>query len=56
MKGYIHKDLHNKNIMLDENNNIYIIDFGYLTKIGSEITDNMRNYKTWFIVIKPCNV
>ena len=39
--------------MLDENNNIYIIEFGSLTKIGSEITDNMWNYKTWFIKVHP---
>ena len=39
--------------MLDENNSIFIIDFGSITKLGSEITHEFKNYKNWFIKVHP---
>jgi glycerol-3-phosphate cytidylyltransferase len=47
MNGIIHMDLHADNVLVDHNNNVYIIDFGWCLHRSFQLTDvELQNYNS----------
>uniref|UniRef100_A0A6C0F779 Protein kinase domain-containing protein n=1 Tax=viral metagenome TaxID=1070528 RepID=A0A6C0F779_9ZZZZ len=51
--GFIHADLHGRNILVLPNNKIKLIDFGFTTKVDKLINLSNSEIKQWFISTWP---